>query len=223
VPATGSSDHTNEIFTYDLGPATFTQLTDDPAESSYSPSVSGDDDHNGEAFVTDLGVGTNWEQITQTEFGGAGLPALDGTGDRVVFTALNDLVPAVGNTDGSQEAFVHDRQSGLVQQLTDFTVGNADYPSIDASGLLAALQFTSDPNGDNPDHGQEVGLASCGPTGRPSPTTPPGPPTTSRSSGCRRPRWPPVSPRAPSGPRTSSSASRWPTSSTTWPRASAST
>jgi len=136
VPAVADVDLTagGEVSVELVNPAGFTQITNTPASRLPTPGAANTfpfvADDNRDAIITD-------------------------NGDRIVFTSTRNLVPAVGNADGSPEIFVFNRGSGAFAQLTKtqdvfdsggrlvFSAFNAN-PSISTNGSV--ISFVSNGN-----------------------------------------------------------------------------
>lgn len=129
----------------------------------YSPAISGD----GRRVVFLQGTGLTaqpylvrlWDEATDTaetifDFGfdpiGLDPPAIDGDGDRVVFSAL--IPPR-----RASQVFLWDEADGP-RQLTDFRPDGAYGASISADGRAVAFLSIADPLGANPFHLRQVFL-----------------------------------------------------------------
>ena len=112
--------------------------------------VAGDTNELRDVFVHDRQTGTT-ERVsvasdgTQAN-GGGGWPAISADGRFVAFySGASNLVP--GDTNGWEDAFVHDRQTGITERVSvasDGTQGNSwsKSPAISADGRIVA--FISD-------------------------------------------------------------------------------
>lgn len=122
--------------------------------------VPGDLNGKEDIFVCDRQNGTTDRiSVNSQGVGGTGdslLPSISGDGRFVAFSsAANNLVPGDGN--GTQDVFVHDRQTGVTQRINiSYTGGESSYgaesPSISGDGRFVAYNsFAADlvPNDGN--------------------------------------------------------------------------
>ncbi len=130
-----NTDGSNEIFLYEIGTATLSQITD-TAGSSSDPAINGDGtrivfdstadfvgtnaDGNGELFLFDA-VSNSFQQITNTTtFGTINFPDISADGARIGFSTNIDLL-GTGNSfiDFQDELFLFDTTTNTLSQLTD--------------------------------------------------------------------------------------------------------
>ena len=151
----------------------FIQITDDPATSSFDPSLSADAtlvafesnaDHTGmnpdgnqEIFLGNATTGV----ITQiTDTGGGTFnrdPSISGNGLFIAFESDADHTGM--NMDGNQEIFLANVTTGTITQITD-TMGPAENhdASINADATLIAFQSDANIGGGNLDGSAEIFL-----------------------------------------------------------------
>ncbi|HMJ00986.1 MAG TPA: hypothetical protein VK488_14210 [Gaiellaceae bacterium] len=113
--------------------------------------VAGDTNNTFDVFVHDLSTGTT-ERASVSSTGAQGdfasfYPSLSGDGRFVAFSAgATNLVS--GDTNGTVDAFVHDRATGTTERVSVSTAGaqgndRCDLPSISADGTRVAFQSLS--------------------------------------------------------------------------------
>jgi uncharacterized repeat protein (TIGR01451 family) len=163
-----NQDGNLEIFVYDAGDASMTQVTTtDGKVSNEQPAISadgtrvafvsngnlvpgvGNTDGNFEIFVYDAATGQT-QQITNT--GGEVVneqPHLNAAGDLLTFVSTGDLGSAGGNPDGKRQGFLFGLAGGDFVQLGSPDADDA-HPSISAYGDYIAF-----------DAGREIRLVNC--------------------------------------------------------------
>lgn len=176
LPGNPNADGNSEIFLYNVGSGTLTQLTTTAGCSSSAPSLTGNG--NQVAFVStcDLVSGSNGDgsaelfldtiststrsQLTNDASSGCtvGWPAISSDGSQIAFVANCD--PTGGNGDGNQELFTYD---GAINQLTSTSGCSVNAPVISSNGSVAAFSSTCNPAGSsNSDGSEEVFVANTG-------------------------------------------------------------
>jgi Tol biopolymer transport system component len=133
--APGNLDGSQEVWSYDVGTNTLTQLTNtthdtlirgicNPAHCAVMES-SGDlvpgqnADGSTEIFLFDLDT-PGFEQITHAATGASHYRGQDATGRFLALESTADLTPgSPGNADASQEVYVYDRTAKTLTQLTN--------------------------------------------------------------------------------------------------------
>ncbi len=166
-----NADANREIFLFDSGTATFTQLTDTTAGDSLAPDISSDgeiigfhssadltgDNADGslEVFLFDT-VSDTFTQITD----GAGLNsatvALSSDGSIVGLNS--DTSPTGENADANREIFIFDTGADAFTQVTDTTGDGNSGPSISSDGTRLVFTTAADLTGENADGNREVFL-----------------------------------------------------------------
>jgi len=152
-PIGGNADHSIEVFVLDLATMIFTQITDTTNGQMWDPKISGDGSAIAFRSSSDLDPGVNLDgnkelflyrrnqpivQITDTTSGINDEADLDWSGQRLVFTSDNDLVPS-SNPDLNIEVFLWDQGIGFTQ-LTNTSGWAPTYtPSIDDAGRLVTF------------------------------------------------------------------------------------
>ena len=158
-------------------------------QSSANNLVPGDTNNTLDVFVHDRDTG-GMERVSVATDGTeadstSGRADVSGDGRYVVFDSVaNNLVP--GDTDGTQDVFVHDRVTGsteLVSVAGDGTQANGSsfFPAISADGRYVAFEIAAanlvpgDTNGAEsfrarPATGKTAGSASTAPAPRPTAT-----------------------------------------------------
>ncbi len=156
LPGTSNADGNAEIFLYDIGNGTFTQLTDTSTGENTRPET--DDDASHTVFQTtssDLPgvfntdgnseiviVNAGFTQVTNTTTGANTDPSIGTAVAQVAFNSTSTDLPGVSNTDGNQEVILADISAGTFLQITD-TTGVTNYrPDVD--GTVGQVVFTSE-------------------------------------------------------------------------------
>ena len=169
-------DLNSEIFVYDTGGPSISQITattgsgtDQPwisadgtrtAFASWGDLTGGNPDGNLELFVHDAITSTT-TQATSTTVGGSSTVSLSRDGTRVGFTSSSDLTG--DNPDGNTEMFMHDTTAATNSQVS-FTadVTALTYLALSADGTQLALTADLDLAGGNLDGNHELFLGACG-------------------------------------------------------------
>lgn len=169
-PTGANPDGNEEVFLYDLGDDTVTQVTDTTGAGNLDPALSADGstlvftsphnlaggganaDANREVFRLDVASGAV-TQLTDTTVGASSAPAVDADGARVAY---------VSDQDGSSEIYLYDAGLGTSRPLTDTSGGHTASPSITADGAGVAFESDQDLAGENPNHYPQVFLAQDG-------------------------------------------------------------
>ncbi len=172
-----NADGSVEIFLFDDGPDTVTQLTSSAAGTGSSPSISangsrvafnsaadltGDNaDGNDEIFFVDV-AGPTVTQVTSTTGGTLAnlTPSISDNGGKIAF--VSDIDVTGDNADGNNEVFLH-TVGGTTTQVTD-SVGDVGSGVVDLSGDGTTIAFISDDDltGGNADGTGEVFLRALG-------------------------------------------------------------
>lgn len=166
-----NADANREIFLFDSGTATFTQLTDTTAGDSLVPDITSDgeiigfhsssdltgDNADGslEVFLFDT-VSDTFTQITD----GAGLNSATAalSSDGSIVGLNSDTSPTGDNADGNREIFLFNTGADTFTQVTDTTGDGNSGPSISLDGTRLVFTSAADLTGDNPDGNREVFL-----------------------------------------------------------------
>ncbi len=183
----GNSDLNPEVFFYDSGTATFTQVTNTTnvplgTAVQFVPRISGDgshiaflstinltggnSDHNNEYFLYEIASG-NFTQLTNSsgspsQFSVGSPPGINFTGTEVNFVHFGDLTGQ--NPDGNLELFSWHVQTGL-HQLTNTTGSRSESftsPSMSDAGTLYSFSSVYDLDGTNPFGQNEIFLLRTG-------------------------------------------------------------
>src|SRR5262249_54715377 len=154
---TGNNGDGNfEIFLYDTGTSSFTQITNTTAGTTDQPPLSADvtrsafaaDQNltartaNGtrEIFLYDTGT-SSITQVTDTTTGVVNeQPAINADGTRIAF---------VSDRDGNREIFLADTVSGTTTQVTVTSGGTSEQPAINTAGRPRALPSHPNHTGGN--------------------------------------------------------------------------
>ena len=143
----GNADGNVQIFLYDIGTSTFTQITNSSDEdnvgaagspklnangtrivfssnSDLVPGSPGNADGNQEIFLYDTTTST-LSQITNSTGDSSEAntsPGIDGSGTRIAFRSNRDLIPDTpGNADNNGEIFLYDTTTATLTQVTSST------------------------------------------------------------------------------------------------------
>lgn len=171
----GNADGNLELFVFDVGSSSFTQITattggnvnglalgisDDGnriAFSANSDPTGGNAEGNDELFLYDALTATI-TQITSLGVSGNSLVGdISGDGSRIVFSSNGDLTG--GNADEGFEAFLFDVASNTITQITDVSGGAAGSSStlaINQAGTRVAFGSSADLTGSNSDSNLEL-------------------------------------------------------------------
>jgi uncharacterized repeat protein (TIGR01451 family) len=101
-----------------------------------------------------LSCGIN--EITFTTGGVNSKPSINGNGTRIAFESNRDLTG--GNADVNLEIFLYDAVTNGFTQVTDTTLGDTGFPSINGDGTRIAFRSNSDPTGGNANGNIEIFL-----------------------------------------------------------------
>jgi Tol biopolymer transport system component len=166
-----------ELFLFDAGSETYTQLTTSTSGASGSPSIddggskvafvsnrnlTGDNpDFSQELFLHDT-TGPTTTQITDNASGTVISPKISGDGTAIAFNASANVEGL--NPDGNTELFLHDIAGADTIALTS-TVAPAAVSNFSIDGDAGRVGYSSaaDPVGDNPDGNLEIFLYRTGP------------------------------------------------------------
>ena len=175
-----NSDGNNEIFVYDVGTATYTQVTATTGSGGVNvPSISsagsrvafqssknlsgGNADGNNEIFVWDAAGPTLTQVTTSSSTRTNASPKLSADGTHVTFSSDADLTG--GNADLNQEIFLWEAAGATTTQVTATTGGFNGSPSINADGTKVAFRSNRDIGGANSEGNNEIFLYdAAGPT-----------------------------------------------------------
>lgn len=151
-----NADGSAEVFYYSVGDATTEQITASGGQSD-SPAISDDGtyvafrsnaDHAGEngdgsyeIFVLDTSV-NEFEQLSDATAGESQMPSISGSGRFVSFHSTADLLGS--NADGNDEAFLVDRDSSLLLQISDTTIGGVYGPLVSGDGSFVVFMSLED-------------------------------------------------------------------------------
>ena len=168
-------DPSLEVFLFDVGSTTFTQLTDGGVGvNSASPSLSDDvslvamnsdtdptglnPDGNREILLFDTGTMT-FTQITNSLAGSSSDPSLDSDGSHLVFSSQAD--PTGENPDGNLEVFIFNTDTMSFTQVTDTLGGTNRNARKNGDNMTILIESSSNIGGGNPDGNQEIYFAGC--------------------------------------------------------------
>jgi len=170
----GNPELNFEIYLFDTTTGIITQITDETAGGSSSPSINadgtriafhstadingGNPDGNFEIYLFDTTTGII-TQITDETAGDSFTPSINADGTRIAFASDADING--GNPEGNREIYLFDTGTGIITQITDETAGDSFTPSINADGTRIAFFSEADINGGNPDGNDEIYLAVC--------------------------------------------------------------
>jgi uncharacterized repeat protein (TIGR01451 family) len=170
----GNAELNTEIYFYDTGTNSFTQVTNTPVFPSDGPSISGNGtrvafesstdltggnaDHNNEIFLYNLTT-NSFTQVTNTMGTSAPFPAsfepsLSADGTRIAFFSSGDLTG--GNADANFEVFLYDTITNLITQVTNTTSASGPQSAINADGTRIALATNQNLTGGNADANFEI-------------------------------------------------------------------
>jgi len=175
-----NSDNNMEIFLYNTTvEEKFTQITDVVAPNalafdaqSTKPSINGDGtriafvstanitnenpEGNREIYLYDTTTG--FTQITN-ENGFSDIstdPSINDDGTRIAFSSDADIND--GNSEGNEEIYLYDTDTGEITQITDYHEEDSDDPSISGDGRFIVFESEANINGTNPEGNEEIYL-----------------------------------------------------------------
>ncbi len=162
-----------QVYIFDTLTKVLTQITDDPNEPSFFPSINGDgtrvafeseSDINGgnpnnrrQIYIFDTTTDT-FTQVTDDPDEPSNDPFISAPGNRVAFESEADINGI--NIGGNDEIFVFDTNTLTFIQITNEPSGDSINPSISADGNLVAFQSTANINGGNPNGIPQIYLAN---------------------------------------------------------------
>jgi Tol biopolymer transport system component len=164
-------DGNREIFLFDRGTETFTQITDTAGGDNIVPALNGDGtliaidstadltggnaDANREIFLFDSDT-TTFTQLTNTVGVNSLVPDITPDGATIGFHSNSDLTGS--NPDVSLEVFLFDVASMTFTQITDGDGLNSATAALSSDGAIVGLNSDTDPTGGNPDNNREIFL-----------------------------------------------------------------
>ncbi len=168
-------DASLEVFLFDVGSMTFTQITDGGDDinsaaaalssggtviglNSDTNPTGGNPDNNREIFLFDTNT-MQFTQVTDSADTDNGGPSISSDGSRLVFTSRADLTG--NNPDGNREVFLFDAATDITTQITDSVGGTFSDAVISGDGTRILFNSGSDIGGGNPDGNIEVYFADC--------------------------------------------------------------
>lgn len=162
-------DGNREIFLFDRGTETFTQITDTAGEDNIVPVLNSDGtliaidssadltggnaDANREIFLFDADT-TTFTQLTDTVGVNSLVPDITPDGATIGFHSSADLTGS--NPDVSLEVFLFDVASMTFTQITDGDNLNSATAALSSDGTIVGLNSDTDPTGGNPDNNREI-------------------------------------------------------------------
>ena len=162
-------DGNREIFLFDRGTTTFTQITDTTGGDNIVPALNsdgtliafdssadltgGNPDANREIFLFDADT-TTFTQLTNTVGVSSLVPDITPDGATIGFHSNSDLTGS--NPDVSLEVFLFDVASMTFTQITDGDGLNSATASLSSDGAIVGLNSDTDPTGGNPDNNREI-------------------------------------------------------------------
>jgi len=167
----GNPDGIFQVFLFNTTTGIFTQVTDETAGVSDSPSINADGtriaftseaDINGEnpggvpriyLFDTATGIIT---QITDGTTEGSFSSSINADGTRIAFQSFANING--GNPGGNSQIYLFDMATGIITQITDETTGDSFEPSINSDGTRISFESFANINGGNPDGNREIYL-----------------------------------------------------------------
>lgn len=170
----GNADGNNEVFTFNTGGATTTQVTNTTGGDNYEPSLDGLGTHlafgsdralagtnadlSPEVFLRDITAGTTRALTATADPDASYSPAVNGNGRRIAFSSNGSF--AGRNGDGSEEIFLRETTAGTTTALTSGPGGTfgASAPVINGPGTRVAWEDDADLVGDNGDGLYEIYL-----------------------------------------------------------------
>jgi Tol biopolymer transport system component len=167
-----NADGNSEIFLFDAGSNTLTQITHSKSgefepRDSFGPSISGDGtritfmsfadltggnaDGNQEIFLFDTETGA-FTQVTHTITTADHLvhtdtPVITAEGNRVAFLSQANMTGR--NADENFELFLFDIETGTLTQITETEARSVGFPSLSAVGTRIAFNSNADLTGEN--------------------------------------------------------------------------
>ncbi len=136
------------------------QITDEASGDNLEPSLNadgtriafqsrsningGNPEGNPEIYLFDAMTGI-FTQITEETSGFSSRPSINANGTRLAFISTANING--GNTDGNFELYLFDSTTGIITQITDFTEGQTEEPSINADGTRIAIESDTNING----------------------------------------------------------------------------
>ncbi|NIS10044.1 MAG: IPTL-CTERM sorting domain-containing protein [Candidatus Dadabacteria bacterium] len=167
---TNNADGSFEIFRYNVGTMTFSQLTDG-ANGSDSPSINSDNtliafqstalfdgatnDSRRKIFLLDTD-GSSISLITDTNDGANEEPSINSNGTRIAFQHESNINGK--NPDGNFEISLFDTDTDAFTHITNGTGEDSFEPSIDNSGNFVAFYSRLNITGNNADGNRELHL-----------------------------------------------------------------
>jgi Tol biopolymer transport system component len=167
----GNPDGNREIYLFDTTTGIFTQITDETAGISVSPSINadgmritftstadingGNPEGNREVYLFNSTTGII-TQITDETAGGSLTSSINADGTRIAFDSSANING--GNPDGNREIYLFDTTTGIFTQITDETAGGSGLPSINADGTRITFNSSANINGGNPEGNIEIYL-----------------------------------------------------------------
>ncbi len=171
-PTGQNPDGNEEIFLYDSGDGSTTQLTQTIGGFNLLPAIDAagslvafysnrdlagqNADGSLEIFTVEVAT-LNYEQVTDAVSGNSERPQVSADGTRIVFGSTSNL--AGNNPDGNLEIFLADTVAGTKTQITDSLGGQCTHQRISHDGMTIAFACDTEPaGGTNPNGNYEVFL-----------------------------------------------------------------